>query len=150
MNKENLSTVNLSASDKILLSQKIMLMAKELIQKNHTNEKLADITIDGLPAGVNVMVVASSLGRDAYDYYEKEDGDLDLYLRWFIDSTIKLMTAEFLKQRKPYVIKSYPNLFTIFYENIHHGMTPEGIADMLGIECNETLIRKAAKIYDLI
>lgn len=150
MNKENLSTVNLSPYDKIHVTQKIMLMAKEEIQKNNTNEKLADISIDGLPAGVNVMVVASSLGRDAYDFYEKEDGDLDLYLRWFIDSTIKVMTAEFLKQRKPYVIKSYPNLFTIFYENIHHGMSPEEIADMLGIECNEALIRKAAKIYDLI
>ncbi|MCR5735116.1 MAG: hypothetical protein K6G22_10960 [Lachnospiraceae bacterium] len=147
----NTTAKHLSATEKVELSQKIMQLSKEEIQKNGINEKLANITIDGLPVSLNVMAVSSSVARDALDFYETtKDGDQDEYLRWFISTTIQLMTNEFLKKRKPCVIRSYWNFFMIFSENLHHGMTSVEIADMLEIECNENLIRKAAEIYDLI
>ena len=147
----NITAKHLSATEKVELSQKIMQLSKEEIQKNETNEKLVNITMDGLPASLNVMVVSSSVAKDAFDFYEaSKDGNPDEYLKWFISTTIQLMTNEFLKKRKPCVIRSYWNFFMIFSENLHHGMTPMEIADMLEIECNENLIRKAADIYDLI
>ena len=86
---------------------------------------LTSISIDGLPAGLNALVVSSTVATDVYaDYDEKEDGDLADYLEWTIESVLRMMNREFktgmVKER--YVIKNLSN----FYKKISATMDRTG------------------------
>ena len=144
------NTSNVSAAEKIRISQIISKTAMDIARKMRINETLSSVQIGGLPASVNIVAVSSSLARDAYDFYCTEDGDSNVYISWFISSAISMMTDEYLRKRKPCIIQSYWNFFSLLNDEIKSGLSSEEIAAKYNIENNESLIKKAGKISELI
>ena len=112
---------------------------------------LTSISIDGLPAGLNALVVSSTVATDVYaDYDEKEDGDLVDYLEWTIESVLRMMDHEFKTGmvKGTYVISDLSN----FYKRIAGIMERTGdfkkTAEVLGIPADEHMMRKVAGICD--
>lgn len=128
------------------LAQKVM---KDLERRGEID--LTSISIDGLPAGLNALVVSSTVATDVYaDYDKKEDGDLADYLEWTIESVLRMMNREFKTGmvKENYVIKNLSN----FYKKISATMDRTGdfkkTAEVLGIPMNERMIEKVAEICD--
>ena len=151
MNESIISTTsNMSAAERIRISQMIMTMVKSQIREMDINQRLASVSVDGLPAALNIMAATSALARDSYDFYSPEDGDPNRYLTWFIKSSLTIMTNEYLNKTKPFVISSCWNFFHLFAHELDHGKSVEEIASSLGIECDAAMIKKAAEISKLI
>ncbi len=122
---------------------------KELESRKEVD--FSKVSIDGLPAGLNALVVSSTVAADVYaDYDEKEDGDLADYLEWTIESVLRMMNREFKTGmvKENYVIKNLSN----FYKKISATMDRTGdfkkTAEVLGIPMNERMIEKVAEICD--
>ena len=112
---------------------------------------LTSISIDGLPAGLNALVVSSTVATDVYaDYDEKEDGDLADYLEWTIESVLRMMNREFktgmVKER--YVIKNLSNFYKKISATVDRTGDYSKTAEILGIPADEHMIRKVAGICD--
>ena len=147
---EATTTSNMSAAERIRISQMIMTMVRSQIREMDINQRLASVSVDGLPAALNIMAATSALARDSYDFYSPEDGDPTRYLTWFIKSSLTIMTNEYLNKTKPFVISSCWNFFHLFAHELDHGKSVEEIASSLGIECDAAMIKKAAEINKLI
>ena len=147
---EATTTSNMSAAERIRISQMIMTMVRSQIREMDINQRLASVSVDGLPAALNIMAATSALARDSYDFYSQEDGDPNRYLTWFIKSSLTIMTNEYLNKTKPFVISSCWNFFHLFAHELDHGKSVEEIASSLGIECDAAMIKKAAEISKLI
>ena len=144
------TTSNVSAAEKIRISQIIAKTAMDIARKMKINETLSSVQIGGLPAPVNIVAVSASAARDAFDFYESCDGDPNIYISWFIKSVQTIMSAEYLKKKKACVTDQYWNFFHLLYDALRDGLSPEQIADEYGIECNQKMIKKAAKISECL
>ena len=150
MNESTISTTSLSTAEKIKVSQMIAKKAMDIAHEKKLNEKLSHVSIGDLPVPVNIVAVSASAAHDAFDFYESCDGDPNIYISWVIKSVQTIMCAEYLNERKPCVINQYWNFFCLINDDLKKGLSPDQIADEYGIECNQKMIKKAAKISECL
>ena len=128
-------------------------MGKEIYQelKDRGEIDLRNVMVDGMPAGVQMLAVSSSIAADMLsDYDPKADGDLDTYLTWIIESAMRMMSAEYAthKVKNSFIIHNLYNYYRKVADSYERTGDYVKVAERFGISANENMIRKCTEICE--